>query len=574
MMKRFLFSCLLALVSATAMWAENYPIMIGGVQLTSDNYQNITAAGGFSAVKSGAGTVTYDPATMTLTLSNAVIEATGTNYGIYFTDENNTYTYTLVLAEGTTSTVTATIVTALQDMSALTIKGGGAGTFTSSSANGIGKIVTNDNPLTIRDCSVTATGKESGICGYYSGGTGPGPLMINNATVRATGTSRGSIWYFSSMTLTDAAIVSPEGAEWNGTAGAVCMPGSNSFIKTEVVIEPTSETVVNAPELNPLRYDVDKDGDLSLSDLTLLANALVGRVNYPATGLSMSPPTAKLYTNGTLSPTVSITPSTADITNVAWTTSNKYVATVSADGLVTALSPGSCTITAATIDGSGLTASCEVTVVEFTLGASDYVDLGLPSGTLWATCNIGASSPEDYGDYFAWGETLGHDGGKTTFTWETYSHCEGTDHTLTKYCFKSDYGYNGYTDTLTELEPTDDAAYVNWGSEWRMPSKAQFAELFNSSYTTTTKTTVNGKEGWLITSLMPGYEDVSIFLPLAGNYSTKLNVDGQVGYYWTRSLAYMTNYPIYADVGYMRLSASTNNNGRCYGCSVRPVRNQ
>ena len=108
----------------------------------------------------------------------------------------------------------------------------------------------------------------------------------------------------------------------------------------------------------------------------------------------------------------------------------------------------------------------------FTDGAGDtaetheWVDLGLPSGTLWATCNVGANSPEEYGDYFAWGETTT----KSSYSWSTYKYCKGSSSTMTKYCTSS---YYGTVDNKTELEPSDDAATANWGSEWQMPSLEQ-----------------------------------------------------------------------------------------------------
>ena len=114
----------------------------------------------------------------------------------------------------------------------------------------------------------------------------------------------------------------------------------------------------------------------------------------------------------------------------------------------------------------------------------EYVDLGLPSGTLWATCNIGADSPEDYGLYFAWGETTGYSEDTSdgrSFDWSTYKYCNGSSYTLTKYCNDSSRGYNGFTDNLTELVPEDDAATANWGAGWCMPTVEQFDELFNSS---------------------------------------------------------------------------------------------
>ncbi len=199
----------------------------------------------------------------------------------------------------------------------------------------------------------------------------------------------------------------------------------------------------------------------------------------------------------------------------------------------------------------------------------EYVDLGLPSGTLWATCNIGASSPEEYGDYFAWGETSGYNDGKTNFSWSTYTYCEGSETTLTKYCNNSSYGYNGFTDTLTELELSDDAAYVNWGSNWRMPSIDQFEELINSSYTTTTWTTQNGVNGRLITSNQNGN---SIFLPAAGyRYDTSLYYAGSNDGYWSRTLS--TGTPDVAWNLYFDSSGvGTDYYYRYVGQSVRPVR--
>ena len=193
-----------------------------------------------------------------------------------------------------------------------------------------------------------------------------------------------------------------------------------------------------------------------------------------------------------------------------------------------------------------------------------FVDLGLPSGTLWATCNIGAASPEDYGDYFAWGETEGYNDGKTDFSWSTYKWCNGSYSTLTKYNTSSRYGN---VDNMTELELEDDAAYVNWGPAWRMPSEEQFSELINSSYTTTEWTTQNGVNGQKITSKTNGN---SIFLPAAGFRSSSSH-DGSSDY-WSRTLS--SDYPIYAR-GLVFNSNSISTDYKCSrygGLSVRPVR--
>lgn len=192
----------------------------------------------------------------------------------------------------------------------------------------------------------------------------------------------------------------------------------------------------------------------------------------------------------------------------------------------------------------------------------DYVDLGLPSGTLWATCNVGASSPEEYGDYFAWGEIEP----KNDYIVSTYKYCKGTFSTLTKYCTNSSCGT---VDNKTELEPSDDAATANWGSGWQMPSFEQCRELYNSSYTTTTWTTMNGKYGRKITSKSNGN---SIFLPAAGyRRGTSLDSAGSFGCYWSRSLYTSNSNDAYV-LFFNSRNIFTGNVSRYRGWSVRPVR--
>lgn len=166
--------------------------------------------------------------------------------------------------------------------------------------------------------------------------------------------------------------------------------------------------------------------------------------------------------------------------------------------------------------------------VEVSGGGRDYVDLGLPSGTLWATCNVGADSPADVGDYFAWGDTET----KTFYDWKTYRYSviDDAGYKLTKYCTDSTCGYNGFVDNLTVLESIDDAVRANWGSEWRMPTAEEFREL--NQNTTAVWTSVNGVEGRLLT----GPNGNNIFLPATGFY-----LDGEIictglGIYWSGSL--------------------------------------
>ena len=193
----------------------------------------------------------------------------------------------------------------------------------------------------------------------------------------------------------------------------------------------------------------------------------------------------------------------------------------------------------------------------------DYVDMGLPSGTLWATMNVGANSPEDYGDYFAWGETVP----KEVYSWSTYQWCNGNFNKLIKYCNNSTYGYNGFTDDLTELELEDDAAYVNWGPEWRIPSLIQIKELLNNcTYELTTR---NGVSGMLLTS---NYNGESLFFPAAGYRSdSSVNYVGVGGYFMSRTLASYTSYYSYLFYFYSN-DLRWNTGDRFFGKSVRAVR--
>ena len=176
----------------------------------------------------------------------------------------------------------------------------------------------------------------------------------------------------------------------------------------------------------------------------------------------------------------------------------------------------------------------EVTFVEADEPVNDeheYVDLGLPSGTKWATCNVGASKPEEYGDYFAWGEPKP----KSTYNWSTYFDTDDVGKTFKK------YNING---GLTELQPEDDAATANWGSGWRMPSSDQINELINDEYTTWKWTQLNGVNGRKVTSKSNGN---SIFLPAAGiRWGVELGNVGSYGDYWSSSLYPDYDFPSYS----------------------------
>ena len=145
-----------------------------------------------------------------------------------------------------------------------------------------------------------------------------------------------------------------------------------------------------------------------------------------------------------------------------------------------------------------------------TYNGHEYVDLGLPSGTLWATCNVGATTPEGWGDLFAWGETTP----KLSYTEDNYKYSifvgpvdDWSYYKFTKYCCMPESGYNGFTDNLRTLEAMDDAAIVNWGNGWHTPSKEDFVELLR--FTTCQVSSQNNVVGWTFI----GINHNSIFLP-------------------------------------------------------------
>lgn len=183
----------------------------------------------------------------------------------------------------------------------------------------------------------------------------------------------------------------------------------------------------------------------------------------------------------------------------------------------------------------------------------DWVDLGLPSGLLWATCNLGASTPEGIGNYYAWGETQP----KETYRWSNYRYCtvdsNGNAETFTKY---------NASDHLTFLQPEDDAATVALGADVHIPSKEDWQELLDN--TTDEWTTVNGVNGRKFTAA----NGKTLFLPVQyGN-------EGLYGYYWSRTLN--TGVYAYETAWYLFFNSDQINvyrdDPRYAGEMIRPVR--
>lgn len=199
----------------------------------------------------------------------------------------------------------------------------------------------------------------------------------------------------------------------------------------------------------------------------------------------------------------------------------------------------------------------------------EYVDLGLPSGLLWSTLNVGAKKITDYGNYFAWGETAP----KESYTWDTYKYCQGSNKTLTKYNCTSTYGS---VDNKTTLEPMDDAASKNFGGDWRMPTNAEMEELFSAANVTWEWITIDNVYGYQGKSVRNG---ATIFLPAAGsmdgtsvNWSSDISGENAYGRYWASSLYTVNNVNF---DGYFwwfnKNKAQSSGTYRCYGRPVRPV---
>ncbi len=346
------------------------------------------------------------------------------------------------------------------------------------------------------------------IDGYLTGETESlkptvNPYMVDNSLIAGT-------WYSSK---TNSTIFNADGTFGGMLQGLtykympfqkhILMYGPDgSFAQANVVLELTADSML-------LKWP---DGTCHLMTRTQ-PKEYVSSIELSQTSVEMAP-------NTSVQLTATVYPAYADDKSVSWSSSDKRVATVD-NGTVYAHHVGTATITCEALDGSGVKDTCFVTVKPYNNGY-EYVDLDL--SVKWATMNIGANAPEDYGDYFAWGETEPKD----YYDWSTYKWCEGSDDTLTKYCTSSKYGT---VDNKTTLKLSDDAAHANWGGTWRMPTLDEIKELRdNCSWEWTTQ---KGVEGYKVT----GPNGNSIFLPAAGSrWDGNLGGAGKYGYCWSSSL--------------------------------------
>lgn len=290
-----------------------------------------------------------------------------------------------------------------------------------------------------------------------------------------------------------------------------------------------------------------------------------GRIAVTSVELNQTNLTLKPEETATLVATVN--PDNATDKTVTWTSSDASIATVDETGKVTAIKDGTATITARAGEKS---ATCTVTV-KTPVYVGNAVDLGITitrsDGTTynlqWADCNLGTDKPEEFGDYYAWGETETKD----IYTWETYKFRTSGDSSrnvkLSKYNTSSSYGP---VDNKTVLDPEDDVAHVKLGGKWRMPTKAEQDAL--RTQCTWTWTTKNGVKGYEVKSKV---NSNSIFLPAAGRWDgTPLYGAGALGDYWSSSVN--TNYPHGAShISFDSYFVNWSNYSRCRGFTVRPV---
>ena len=203
------------------------------------------------------------------------------------------------------------------------------------------------------------------------------------------------------------------------------------------------------------------------------------------------------------------------------------------------------------------------------------VDLGLPSGTLWANMNVGATSSSDDGLYFAYGETTGYTSDTSdghVFNWTTYKYCNGTNNSIWKYCTTVN---SGAVDNKTTLEPKDDAAHENWGEGWRIPTKAEMQELIDNTY----KNVYRNKGVWVL-QLRSVKNGKIIELPLSGSrFDSKTSNQGTAARYWTSTVRLTPDgnteaYTLWARQDGTVDKLESSGGPRCYGYTIRAVRSK
>ena len=386
-------------------------------------------------------------------------------------------------------------------------------------------------------------------------------------------------------------ITGPEGADLN-----IQTPNSTVTINGTAYDQITSRTATNTciisagVTVNVLKViqggvqvygtvsqiDLSEQEDEAIIKVSGTVTSLLGEDDEeysPVTGIALNRSSINLSIGNTETLTATVAPVGA-YPKVIWTSSNETVATVSASGVVSAVAAGSATITATTVYG-GFVATCNVSVTS----TLDYVDLGLPSGLKWATRNLGANgfvnSPEDWGDYFAWGETEPYYSSydfysgaiwkddKSGYNWESYKWSNEAGDKFTKYCLNpGSWDGEGDPDMKVVLDPEDDAASVILGGNWRMPTFEEWIELYNYC---------DWEFEWgnaIVTSRINGNH---IYLPQGGDFrnTTKYSSD----LYWSSTLIWSDSA---RDISLSSIIDSDYSSARARFCglNIRPVYGQ
>ena len=332
---------------------------------------------------------------------------------------------------------------------------------------------------------------------------------------------------------------------------ATGLVGNNKFTVTATGLEPSTTYYFKSYVQNGMavKYGAVKSFTTQAQRVT--------RITLDKTSLSLL-----IGAEFTLSVT-SVQPDNANDKSYTWSSSDSSITSIDNSGKVTAKAKGKAIIKATANDGSGVSASCSVDVCR--IDVPQAVDMGtVVSGKniKWASFNVGASSPEEYGLYYAWGETEP----KENYSWPTYKFSTNSWGPFSKYNTKKSYGT---VDNKIVLDPEDDVAHVKLGGKWRMPTDEEWSELIEKcTWTWVTNYSGTGISGMLVTAINGN----SIFLPAAGRrYETDLYNAGSLGNYWSSSL--YSGYPSNARNVYFTSGGvfSDYDDSRSLGRPVRPV---
>ena len=324
------------------------------------------------------------------------------------------------------------------------------------------------------------------------------------------------------------------------------------------------------------------------------ATCAISVIPTPVTSITLDQTSVSLVVGETITLTATVKPDDATDKTVSWSSSDESVVTVDASGNLTAFSKGKATITVTVNGNSSITAICQVVISNPC--PEGAVDLGIKTfdgyNLYWATSNLSVNglceNPEDYGDYYAWGELEPHydslnpiiwKEGKSDYGWASYKWCTGDYNGLTKYCSSSNADFwegegapDGKTD-YRDYDNADDAAYVTLGDNWHTPTYEEWNALINNckdkwveDYNGT------GIQGRIFISKISGYTDKSIFFPCAGCFTGKNYWPGGAGLYWCSRIYYSFGRSYEA----WRMGVTSSRYGlaysaRCEGYSIRPV---